>query len=136
MHIKLAIYLKLSEVKRSELKQRFNKFKQLLAINLVNELVKVCPVDTGQLRQSIDWRITGKTIEIFMKDYAFYVEFGTPPHIIRPKNAKALHWKVKGKDVFAKVVHHPGTQPQPFIRNTLRTKFKDLCRISAQGAFT
>lgn len=113
-----------------------NDFKKLLAINLVNELSRVAPVDTGNLRLKIDWRIKNNNIEIFMPDYAIYLEFGTAPHIIRPKNAKALHWKSGGNDVFAKVVHHPGTQPQPFIRNTFRTKFKEICKLSAQGAFT
>ena len=98
----------------------WKKFKIGLATDLVNELAKAAPVDTGNLKNSIDYRIKGSTIEIFMNEYALYVEFGTPPHIIRAKNAKALHFKVGGKDVFAKSVNHPGTRPQPFIRPVLR----------------
>lgn len=55
----------------------------------------------------------------------------TPPHIIRPKNGKALHWKSGGKDVFAKVVNHPGTRPNPFIRTTFK---QQLIRIVADNA--
>jgi hypothetical protein len=62
-----------------------------------------------------------------MPEYAFFIEFGTRPHIIRAVNAKALHWKnSSGGDVFAKVVHHPGTEPYPFIRNAINTKLRDI----------
>ena len=59
----------------------------------------------------------------------------TPPHIIKPKNKQALRFEVgkidrlkgKGKNiVFAKEVKHPGTRPQPFIRNTLQSKLKHI----------
>jgi len=54
----------------------------------------------------------------------------TAPHIIRPKNKKALSWTSGkgggGKRYFAKVVHHPGTRPQPFIRTVFDTKLKDI----------
>ena len=42
---------------------------------------------------------------------------GTRPHIIRAKNAEALHfyWKRKRKWVFAKFVRHPGTKPNDFV---------------------
>ena len=50
------------------------------------------------------------------KPIHFYLEFGTSPHIIKPKGkifggADALHWKgPSGKDVFAKIVRHPGSK--------------------------
>lgn len=61
-----------------------------------------------------------------------YVSRGTPPHIIRPRNAAALAFpsgftpKTKpgrflskpggrsGETVFAQEVHHPGTEPRKF----------------------
>ncbi len=59
---------------------------------------------------------------------ASYLEFGTKPHTITPKAAKALRFAAspggarlsgaprKGAAVvFAKVVHHPGTKPYPFM---------------------
>ena len=102
------------------LQQKWRKFRYALANDIVTELSRGAPVDTGNLKLGISQRIKGNVIEIFMPDYALYVEFGTAPHIIRPKNAKALHWKSGGNDIFAKVVHHPGTRPQPFIRPVLR----------------
>ena len=95
-------------------------FKQTLGYLLEAEIVKKCPVDNGFLRNSINFEITGEGIKISMADYGVYVEYGTAPHIIRPKTAKALAFKGKnGKTVFAKQVNHPGTNPQPFIRPAL-----------------
>jgi len=52
-------------------------------------------------------------------DYAKYVDKDTRPHIIRPRNAKALRWFGQwGQPIFAKQVHHPGTKGQHFIRRT------------------
>lgn len=52
--------------------------------------------------------------------YAPYVNDGTRPHIIRPRTRQALKFTVGGRTVFAKVVHHPGTRPNPFLDRALR----------------
>ncbi|SHT27460.1 Uncharacterised protein [Mycobacteroides abscessus subsp. abscessus] len=49
--------------------------------------------------------------------YAVYVHEGSRPHLIRPRNAKALRFQIGGRTVFAKLVHHPGTKARPFLRN-------------------
>jgi hypothetical protein len=85
----------------------------------------LAPVDTGRLRASIRverrstfglrqrWTV-GSDVE-----YAPMVNDGTRPHIIRPKRAKALRFKVGGKTVFARIVHHPGTRARPFLDRAL-----------------
>jgi len=40
---------------------------------------------------------------------------GTPPHDIRPVRAAALRFEVRGQTRFARVVHHPGTQPDGYM---------------------
>jgi len=64
------------------------------------------------------------------EDETFYANgiltHNTPPHIIKPKDKKALKFKAGGENVFAKVVHHPGTRPNPFIRNTIRNKLGEI----------
>ena len=106
---------------REEFKRRWPLVIRGIANDFATALKRRCPVDEGLLRNSIRYAVEGeRTIVVSMLHYAVYVEFGTPPHIIRPVNGKALHWKAGGKDVFATVVHHPGTQPNPFIRTTLR----------------
>lgn len=57
---------------------------------------------------------------------AIFLEGGTRPHTIRPRNASVLSWTAGkrlsgrsrtagGRRFFAKVVHHPGTKPYPFL---------------------
>lgn len=46
------------------------------------------------------------------------LEYGSKPHIIEPTGGKkALHFQKDGKDIFAKIVHHPGTKPLAIMRN-------------------
>lgn len=49
-----------------------------------------------------------------------YVIGGTRPHVIRPVRARALRFTVGAQTVYAKVVMHPGTQPNNFPRDALR----------------
>lgn len=46
------------------------------------------------------------------------LEFGSRPHIIEPKDKRALHWP--GADHPVARVHHPGTAAQHLLRNALR----------------
>ena len=86
----------------------------------------LAPVDTGRLRASI--RVERRSFFGLRQrwtvgsdvDYAPMVNDGTKPHIIRPKRAKALRFKVGGKTVYAMVVHHPGTRARPFLDRALQ----------------
>lgn len=49
-----------------------------------------------------------------------FVLDGTRPHIIRPRRKKALRFEIGGREVFAAVVHHPGTKPNNFLGRALR----------------
>lgn len=51
-------------------------------------------------------------------DHADILERGSGPHIIEPKNKKALHWK--GADHPVGRVHHPGTPAYHILRRALR----------------
>ena len=46
--------------------------------------------------------------------YGLFVRGGTAPHTIRPHKAKALHFWVGGREVFAQKVDHPGTKPNRY----------------------
>lgn len=48
------------------------------------------------------------------------VNDGTRPHVIRPRAKQVLRFQVGGRTVFAKVVNHPGTKPNPFLDRALR----------------
>jgi len=73
---------------------------------------------------------TSVTIEA-SANYAAVFQFGSKPHTITPNAAKALRWagtggarltgtptkaaQRSGNLHFARVVHHPGTKPYPFV---------------------
>jgi len=120
-----------------EIKEKIEKALPIIALRIQNELMIACPVDTGRLKNSIKVRETNYGIVIWMADYGRFVEFGTLPHIINPKDKKALKFEVgkkerlgkkgqKARFVFAKEVKHPGTRPNPFIRNTIQNKLKEI----------
>lgn len=52
--------------------------------------------------------------------YARYVLDGTRPHEIRPRTARALHWKDAGGDHFAQLVNHPGTRANRFPERAIK----------------
>lgn len=73
------------------------------------------PVDQGDLRRSINTTIEENGMVAVVgtnMDYALSVEFGSAPHTIKVKDAKALS---NGQSFFGKEVQHPGTQAQPFL---------------------
>lgn len=58
--------------------------------------------------------------------YGPFVHEGTRPHMIFPKNRKALRWVSGGRFIFARSVHHPGWQGDPFLYNALDKKEPDI----------
>ena len=95
---------------------------------LLTEMETRVPVASGRLRDSLGVRISGDKVIVGPDvPYASYVEFGTEPHEIRPKNQNGvLRFKVNGQYVYAKVVHHPGTKPQPFVEDSFNAWVKTL----------
>lgn len=69
------------------------------------------PIDTGDYVQSIDTeRLQPAGWRIIARDHkAAWIEFGTKPHVIRPRTKQALYWPGAAHPV-AKV-RHPGTAP-------------------------
>ena len=47
------------------------------------------------------------------------LEEGTKPHLIRPIDAKALHFQINGEYIHAKLVHHPGFEPYIHFQSAL-----------------
>lgn len=101
-----------------------------LQLSTIAEAHTRVPHKTGNLARSIEpGRLTDTEAQVIARArYAAYVERGTKPHIIRPKNKKALRFaasaggrrlsgrpRVGADVVFATIVHHPGTKPHPFL---------------------
>jgi hypothetical protein len=67
---------------------------------------------TGRMKVDLVWEFlsdTGAPIH-------FFIEYGTKPHTITARNAKALHWKgPSGISHFATVVQHGGTEARNLV---------------------
>jgi hypothetical protein len=154
------------EVDTRDIERRFGLVLNEVAINMAQEFAEASPVDTGYLKKTfvtpgprIDY--ANGIIEFRAADYLDYVLFGTPPHIIRPKNAKALvipraaalggrlvrrdgEWKTKfsfgGTEVirdviFAKWVEHPGTEANPFVQEVIERRFQGILENALRRQF-
>lgn len=74
----------------------------------------VVPWRTGFLVQSFRAELTPGMLRWFpTASYAPFVEFGTKPHTIVPKDKKALFWPGASHPVSK--VNHPGTRPDDFM---------------------
>lgn len=90
----------------------------------------VLKVRSGKLLNSIRSELVENANAIYGRVYSTGVpyaaihEYGgqTKPHDIYPRNVKALHWMASGGgDVFAAVVHHPGSKipKRSYMRSSL-----------------
>jgi hypothetical protein len=101
-----------------------------LQLSAVAEAKRLVPRQTGFLGRSIaPGAIRGDTAIVRASaNYAAHVEFGTRPHVIKPRHAKVLAWpanaggrRLSGRArrgaamAFACRVNHPGTRPQPYL---------------------
>jgi hypothetical protein len=99
-----------------------------------------CPVSphgsggrpSGYTRSKIGWELHRDVIGLYVdiaspaetpqgEPLGLFVEVGTRPHVIRPKNPRGwLRWTgPDGRVHFAKKVNHPGTRAQPHLRPAL-----------------
>ena len=75
-------------------------------------------VRTGQLEQSIGWRgDSDASATVYANaEYAPFVEFGTKPHLITPRNRAALRFpSLNGGYAFSRGHKHPGSRAFPFF---------------------
>ena len=98
------------------------------AIQTASLAQSFAPVKTGDLRDSITVSRPSPLTAIIGPhvDYGPYQEFGTrtrgefggpPAYDIHPKKPGGmLKFQVGGKTVYARVVHHPGVRPHPYMR--------------------
>jgi hypothetical protein len=85
----------------------------------------IVPWRTGFLTQSFRAELTTGMLRWFpTASYAPFVEFGTKPHTILPKNAEALYWP--GADHPVKRVNHPGTKPNAFMERIVAAAQPDI----------
>lgn len=131
---------------------------------LLNTSGRFVKVQTGRLRSSLHTKVLdrGEVIEgVIGTDvrYAPALEFGSRPHLIFPRQKKALRWaettvrgaklvqtrrglvKAGGRLVrtgarFAAVVHHPGTKGAPFLRTAVTDTLPEIEAILRDAVTT
>jgi len=91
------------------------------SVNIIRPIMRgEAPNKTGKLSRNIYARASGLRGEIGpnldITPYAIWVNSGTGPYIIRPKNKKALYWKGALHPV--RKVNHPGIKANPFVERT------------------
>lgn len=79
----------------------------------------------GSMSEQITTRVdrAGREVQGHVISNHFATQFvikGTRPHQIRPVRAQALRFTVGGRVVYAKLVNHPGTDPNNFLAEALR----------------
>lgn len=101
------------------------------ALNLENEAkVNAQWTDrTGHARQALNGKASNKGNDYVISlshgvEYGEILEEGSKPHVIRPKNKKALYWRGANNPV--KVVNHPGTKGKPIIGPTLENNIGNI----------
>lgn len=107
---------------------------------------QVLSVRSGALRRAVQMEapivqgsdISGRVFVTGDVKYAAIQEFGgrTPPHDIVPSKAKALAFLSEGKQVFARVVHHPGSNipERSYMRSGLADRRDEIVEAITAAA--
>lgn len=110
------------------MKETLSRWENEVGPAVIAEIRRRAPVGNdpgaGRLRDSISMRKGGgrgplSVSFVSSAPYAKFVEDGTVPHKIEPRQASALHWTTNGGDVFARYVNHPGTKANPFVKQAV-----------------
>jgi phage gpG-like protein len=99
-----------------------------LQLSTIHEAQALVPRKTGLLQRRIIPGAITNDHAIVKADtpYAAPVEFGSKPHIMKPRNGKVLAWggarRLSGRlrtgakpTNFATIVHHPGSRAHPYL---------------------
>lgn len=115
----------------------YKKFLFRVGSEIANEAKTIAPYKTGNLKRDIKVIsyshkkvVVGNTK---LAPYAKFVHYGTKPHIIKVKKAKALANKKSGV-VFGKKVNHPGTKANPYLKNAFENYIRSEGFTRAKSA--
>lgn len=121
---------------------RLEIFHNAFTRQVVTTAQSLAPVRSGTLKTAIradasrrrgPWKIDGGvSVNV---PYAAAVHEGARPHIIRARRAPVLSffWPKVGRQVFFKSVNHPGSRPNPFLRNAVHRVASADPRITFTG---
>jgi len=86
---------------------------------------------TSNTRRAIhggsEGRSNGVTIYLAHgSEVGLFMEEGTSPYVIKPRNKKALRFTVGGQTIFATQVNHPGIKPRPIVEPTVSSNWPKI----------
>ena len=107
--------IELSEKSRDNVQKAIKKSAFNIEAKAKNNLKANRSVVTRHLTRNVGTQMGDleATIHTSNVKYAIIVEKGSKPHIIRPKNKKALYWEGAKRPV--RLVNHPGSKAKPFL---------------------
>src|ERR1700722_10822954 len=95
------------------------------AVLAKNTTKSTVPWRTGFLTQTFKAELTTGMLRWFpTASYAPYVEWGTKPHMIYPKDKKALYWPGAVHPV--RSVSHPGSRANPFMERIVEASQDEI----------
>lgn len=108
----------------AEIKMRGSKALKVILNDIADDARRVVPKDTGELEESIQVEYVegalGGSVTVGTDHWAA-TEYGSEPHIIEANGDYSLHNSETG-EYFGRIVNHPGTPEQPFMRPALYKK--------------
>jgi hypothetical protein len=108
-----------------------------IVLTVAGNSMHEAPKKTGNLRRTITHRVEANGTRGVIgtnANYARAVHEGSKPHVILPMSASGvLAFKIGGKQVFARVVRHPGNKANPFFTRGLE-KSRDRIKVELAEA--
>lgn len=112
---------------RRQLRSQQQRFADVARREMESDLEEAAPVLTRELRDSIEASAAsvtdaGVSFEVHTGNLiqAETTEHGARPHVIVPRNKRALAFTVGGTRVVVRRVNHPGNAPQPWFFPTVK----------------
>ncbi len=118
----------------TELDTAIRKSTLILQRNIMREAPVAKTSGGGNLRQNIKSGMLGIAKGYVRSDapYSGFVERGTRPHLIRPRNKSVLAARTGGTrsggtyQFFGKLVRHPGTKANPYFSRGVTASKRDI----------
>ena len=125
MNIKIEVDMSDLELDIDKVESAIEKELAVTGYKIEGTAKELCPVDTGVLRGGIICKPNGLEVDVFTsggKDYAYYMEYGTSPHVIMGN--PFLYWEGASHPV--DYVVHPGTRPYLYMTTAFDNHTEDL----------
>lgn len=128
--MQLKVARDLAEKIRNVAPVRTGKYRDSINAARLSDRPGAAPFGKGEFNKTTDPNATG----VFAAWYWYMIEFGTPPHTIRAKNAPRLVFEGReGVLKYMREVSHPGTTRYAHIFPIYRSEKKNMKRRMARA---